>query len=204
VATHGVNDGLTEKKELDMANKLGHARTKKEREITRKFIEKHGMKFCTSCNSLKNVSYFKKRKKGIAGLSSACAACILKSDIKYKNSERGFLMEIWNSVKKRKNKNIECSINSFEEFRGLWEEQKEQRGWVCPYLGIKMTHERYKNTNGKKTGTNLSIDRIDTNKGYTPQNIIFCSWAANNMKNNITYEVAQSFVQIYLERYYHE
>ena len=30
----------------------------------------------------------------------------------------------------------------------------------------------------------LSVDRIDSSKGYTQDNIVLCTWIVNKMKNN--------------------
>jgi hypothetical protein len=41
--------------------------------------------------------------------------------------------------------------------------------------------------------TNISTDRILSTKGYSPQNLIFTTWAYNCAKCNITPEMAKSF-----------
>jgi hypothetical protein len=45
---------------------------------------------------------------------------------------------------------------------------------VCPVLGIPMLRP--------------SIDRVDSSRGYTPDNIEIISWEANRLKNNMTPE----------------
>ena len=54
---------------------------------------------------------------------------------------------------------------------------------TCPALGIPIRME-----NGRATDNSLSIDRIDSSKGYTVDNCIFVSWRANRLKNNATLE----------------
>jgi hypothetical protein len=50
---------------------------------------------------------------------------------------------------------------------------------LCPYLGVKME------VSEKRQGrSSPSLDRIDSTKGYTKENIRVISWLANTMKNN--------------------
>ena len=63
----------------------------------------------------------------------------------------------------------------------------------CPVLGVKL--ERAKDN----TDSSPSIDRIDSTKGYTPDNIAVISWRANMLKNNMTVEEARLLLA-YLER----
>ena len=46
----------------------------------------------------------------------------------------------------------------------------------------------------------LSIDRFDTNIGYTKDNIVFCRWDANDIKGSITIEMCKTIYRKYLER----
>lgn len=59
----------------------------------------------------------------------------------------------------------------------LWEKQKGK----CALSGINMTYEFYKG----RVNTNVSVDRIDSTKGYTKDNIQLVTMAANQMKNDL-------------------
>lgn len=61
---------------------------------------------------------------------------------------------------------------------------------ICPILGIRL------NMNSGKSGAYVnspSLDRIDNNKGYTPDNIQVISQQANAMKHHASIEQLQRF-----------
>lgn len=62
----------------------------------------------------------------------------------------------------------------------LWNKQEGK----CALTGLQMTYAFYKG----RVNTNVSIDRIDSSKGYTKDNIQLVCMAANQMKNDLTME----------------
>ena len=204
----GTRDGKTEKKELGMVKKGKLAgRSAKDKIVIIDFVKKHNAKFCTTWGGLKSLDKYSRRAKNFLGYSATCKDCQREADRKYQNTERGYMMLLWNSIKKRtKIKKLNSTITSFDQFFDLWQKQKSERGLICPYSGREMTLKKilrmHEKGNLGRIVTNVSVDRIDGDIGYQPNNIIFCSWYANNMKNNITFEVARNFVRVYIERYH--
>jgi hypothetical protein len=140
-----------------------------------------------------NVKYRKDNKEII----------LIKQTIYY-NTERGFMMKLWNSIKKSSKKHERTNeFKDFDEFHNHWLEQKARYGMKCPATGVEMTTTTGKNKPGehKKTMTNISPDRILSTGGYSPQNLIFTTWEYNNAKCNITPEMARVFLKIVKERY---
>ena len=122
----------------------------------------------------------------------------------YYSTERGFMNNLWNSIKtsSRKNKRIN-KFKDFDEFYNHWLEQKSRYGMKCPATGVEMTTIRGVNKPGeyKTVMTNISTDRILSTKGYSPENLIFTTWEYNNAKNNFSPKMAQAFLKIVKERY---
>jgi hypothetical protein len=59
----------------------------------------------------------------------------------------------------------------------------------CPITGVELEYSRHVNVGGKKNqprGNRASCDRIDNSKGYIEGNIRIISWAANQLKMNMT------------------
>ena len=52
---------------------------------------------------------------------------------------------------------------------------------VCPYLRIPIKFHTTGRGSGKACHDQKSLDRIDSSKGYTEENVVICSWMANNM-----------------------
>ena len=63
---------------------------------------------------------------------------------------------------------------------------------TCPVLGIPIRMEK-----GRPTDHSLSIDRIDSSRGYTPDNVVFVSWRVNRLKNDATLTEMRQMVEFY-------
>ena len=58
---------------------------------------------------------------------------------------------------------------------------------VCPILGLKLKRKGLDNNS-------MTVDRLDSNKGYTKDNVHVISWRANKLKNNGTLEEFERIV----------
>ena len=208
---HGIKDGLTERKGLDTMSL-------RKMYVNSLLLEKT----CRKCKKTfpRNKEYFYPRKEinGTRdGYEATCIACEnkrtfewkeknkdskRKADFIYKNSENGYFKEMWQGVKKSIHG---CEFKSYDEFYDCWVEQQKTYGRKCPYLNIEMTRKRgVQHFYGKKSKTcptNISKDRIDSTKPYSKKNLMFVSWKANAMKNNISPLVAKRFIGFYKERF---
>ena len=171
-------------------------------------------KQCTKCKKEYpcNRNYFYRAgPKNSSYYSSKCITCHrrnsakwgrnnyskkLMHDTKYKNTEKGYLVAIYNSLLNRIKEKEKSGFFSEErlmmyrsrvtkeEFFQLWENHKKEHGMKCLMTGVEMTHIRGKGAKNK-TPTNISVDRLDNEKGYTKQNIIFVTQEFNVRKNAI-------------------
>lgn len=53
----------------------------------------------------------------------------------------------------------------------------------CPYLGIELDYSC-----PKRSENSVSLDRLDSTKGYIVGNVVVCSWRGNRIKNDATIE----------------
>jgi hypothetical protein len=90
------------------------------------------------------------------------------------------------SLKERKN----CQI-SFEELEEVWNKQNG----ICPYSNIKLTLSTH-TTKDPIFYKRASLDRIDSSKPYTKDNVEFVSLAINYMKNKFSKQETFDFINI--------
>jgi len=63
---------------------------------------------------------------------------------------------------------------------------------TCPVLGIPLRFNR-----GKVKDDSYSVDRMDSSKGYTVDNIVIVSYRANKLKSDATLEELKSITAFY-------
>ena len=65
---------------------------------------------------------------------------------------------------------------SFEDFEGLYEQQAAKDAYTGKQMAFDFGQGR--------SGATMSLDRIDNEKGYTPDNVVFCRLDTNAKKND--------------------
>ena len=107
------------------------------------------------------------------------------------------------SKTKHDNKIYKCCF-SFEEFLKAWETHKiDHDGIFCAITGHPMTMIGLndKGRKYKRNWSNVSVDRIDSDKPYTIQNIIFVKWEVNRSKQDLPIKHMKKFISIYEDRF---
>ena len=125
------------------------------------------------------------------------------SDNKYFSTLTGFLKALYsaavrrcrNNVKKNR-KEIPFNLARDDFFAVFWKQVETLGGIYCAYTGTPMTHKR----GTGRVGTNISLDRIDNTKGYTKDNITFCTADFNDLKGSVTIDACQRILDVYKER----
>lgn len=157
-------------------------------------------KICSSCKSELSLDCFSLNSAAKDKLQYSCRDCqiarlrkrdksvIKQYSIKYRNQKRNDLrwrlMQLLNSSKARSIlKNREHTI-TLEDLLRIYPVDGN-----CPIFGFKLEW----NSAGFRE-TSPSIDRIDSSKGYTIDNVQIISWKANRIKNYATVEELEMIV----------
>ena len=123
-------------------------------------------KYCNFCKKTKPINNFHKNRFHTSGYFSRCNECNITYN-KHDTLKRRFYQ--WKSQAKRK-----CVLFN------ITVEYLQSLPLICHYTKRELTYEpKCKNT--------ISLDRIDSSKGYTKDNIVFCCSDINFMKNDLNY-----------------
>lgn len=147
-------------------------------------------KSCSRCKntlSLTNFCEIEKSKYSQKRYNSFCKACDNIRTCKYKNTKistiEGKATELLSNAKRRaKDKDLDLQID-IDYIVYLWNKQDKK----CYYTGEDMTlgsHQLKKDKN-RDNFKHVSLDRVDSNLGYTKDNTVLCCWGINNMKQQL-------------------
>ena len=97
-----------------------------------------------------------------------------------------------------------CYI-SWPELWKAWQLHKKKHGGMyCALTGEEMTHIGSNHPDHQKYSrnwNNISIDRLDSLKPYTLQNIIFTTWKVNRQKNDFPLQYMKKLLKLYNSRF---
>lgn len=145
-----------------------------------------GTKCCSGCKETLDVSKFNKDKSSNDGLQSSCKKCQLKRLYKKSSTFDGFMYKLFQDIKgntKKKAKDIDIQI-TIQDIKDIYTTQNGK----CAMTGMKMTYTVLhddKSDEHIKNKWNISIDRIDSDKGYTTDNIQLVCATINRMKMDL-------------------
>jgi len=180
-------------------------------------------KKCTKCGEVKPLTLFNKDKTKKGGYHSWCKKCLNNGKHEYRNTENGYLRERYGTMsgkelsKNRWGRKSKCFF-TFDEFLTAFEKHRSIYGmrsaWgpgpdrLEEHLPITMIQEgkgqlgkRGAIKGSKRTLSNLSVDRLDTNLDYTLQNIIFIRYDENRRKNNSSYSDCKIQIKLHEQRF---
>lgn len=173
---------------------------RRRRTIYQQYNEK-GELFCYKCKKYKSEDQFDSmpNKWFRNNKDYRCKQCKKEQTEKRRLCNRGkqdldrLLLERFHAAKERAaKKNLEFNITT-EYLKYLWFKQCGK----CALSGIDMTYIFF---NGR-TPTNVSIDRILPEKGYTMDNIQLVCMACNQMKNDLIEEQLYEFCKKIVNKY---
>jgi len=136
-----------------------------------------GTKTCFCCKTSKPYSLFFKHSQTPDGYHSWCKNCCtagnIRSRAKQNSTIEGRAKIFLQNAKKSAVKRQQEFALTVDDIAKCWQQQDQ----ICAYSGRKMTLEAgHLNT--------VSIERIDSSVGYTPENTILVCQAINRMKSD--------------------
>ena len=138
------------------------------------------MKTCFCCKTDKPHSLFFKHHLTIDGYHSWCKSCCTegnkRSKAKLNSTIEGRASVFLQNAKKAATKRQQEFALAISDIVDCWNSQSG----ICAYSGRIMTLE----AGNLHT---VSIERIDSNKGYVPENTILVCQAINRMKSNFEF-----------------
>jgi hypothetical protein len=153
------------------------------------------MRTCKVCGVSKSMDSFRScgKYKGVLHYLLTCKSCCSElSKLKY-YSISGKAVELLQSAKRKnkKGRDFNIDLDFITERLG--------RG-VCEVTGIPFSYERKKG--GRTNKYAASLDRMDSNVGYTKDNVRVVVWWYNLMKNDETDEYTLAFCQAVVKNLY--
>jgi hypothetical protein len=184
------------------------------------------IQICIKCNIEKPFTEFYKAKRNKSGVQGICKKCFLLTNqknrlenqenyveiaYKYANSEHGFLSNRISCIFSKKNiERAGIPTANKKEIQKSFYEYVEKHGRNCFYCKEPWTYiakkvepgvGRYKLKMTKRINIkNLSFDRLDNDKPYSVDNIIFCCKDCNLRKNQISIKMIKLLYEIITER----
>ena len=171
---------------------------------------------CTSCGVLKteeNTYTNGLLKSGLPKLMSKCKSCYISERVAYQKENKEernararskyvskrktpkrakWALSLASGIRKRCNrpKSSERVIEYDKDITSLYlMELFDKQGGKCYYTGMPMNFPNVRLTKP-------SVDRIDSTKGYTKDNIVLCCMGINFLKNNESIEDFQKFMSL--------
>lgn len=164
------------------------------------FRDNEGLKekWCFKCKNWLELAFFQKAKHVHGGYSKACRGCrqsyMNRAEKTRKVKNRQFydqtgnlpnikFHQILNTAKNRASKNNLSFNLDLDHLKLLWLTQKG----LCYYSSFPMKWAKQ-----KVSFHSPSLDKLDPNKGYVKGNVVFCLFAVNSFKQELT---ATDFLQ---------
>ena len=151
-------------------------------------------------------------KKRKAMYRAENAEKIALAENKYMNTERGYVNEVIGGIFQRaKRKTTRKKWLPDMSKQDVYDELMlyvQDHGRTCEYCKEQWTYVRRLGVRGKghrgvkRAGieTNFSIDRLDTTKTYSRDNIVFCCVGCNNRKNAVRISDLTNILEVWNKR----
>ena len=175
---------------------------KKKMTLENYYLSKNGQYnfCCIPCDLKRKAVYRVENKEKIA-----------LAENKYMNTERGYVNEVIGGIFQRaKRKSIRKKWVPDMSKQDIYDELMlyvQDHGRTCEYCQKPWTYVRRLGTRGeghkrRRSGieTNFSIDRLDTTKTYSRDNLVFCCVGCNNRKNQVRISDIMNILEVWNKR----
>ena len=146
-------------------------------------------KQCSQCKKCKPVNQFRLRKKSNGQFrDSICNNCSISNLEVYRKTPKGYVRKLLPRIRHRANK----KHIKFDLDQNWILDRLEIINWKCEITGIPFDLSHNENSDNVRGGYDcpfsLSIDRIDSSKGYTKANVQFVinwvNWSKSNLSSD--------------------
>ena len=155
---------------------------------------------CKPCDRKRKAVYRAENKEKIA-----------LAENKYINTEKGYVNEviggIFQRAKRESTRKKWVPDMTKQEIYAELMLYVQDHGRTCEYCKKQWTYVRRLGTRGegqksRRSGieTNFSIDRLDTTKTYSRDNLVFCCVGCNNRKNQVRISDIMNILKVWKER----
>jgi len=139
---------------------------------------------CMDCLKIEKREYHREWRKKNPGRSSA-ASLRCKNNLRLIDPIRSVAASVYSDSRKRAIKNSMQFDLTPKFVLDLMRQAK-----TCPYFGEPLTFQQ-----GEKANMLASLDRIDSGKGYTTDNVMVISYLANLMKSHSSQDQLLQFAR---------
>lgn len=175
---------------------------------------------CSKCEEEKKLTeeFWYRNRKSKSGFKNICKKCSAIDKKEYGKSEAGqkSLKKRIQKVKQKKSLSIryqllnvvfgKCQTRAkknnleFTITKNFISQMLDDQGFCCAKSG-KVFKPIIKNEKYNKNPDGISIDRIDSTKGYIPDNVRLVTWFINESKNEYSDELFDSYIS---DIFYHQ
>lgn len=175
-------------------NTIGHKFDSERRSEYRYVLHPQGLRRCRKCGSVKSLNEFP--SKGHNRLNANCKTCENERLAGFRERQKRepilYCRVLLPSLRNRaKELSVPFSLTAEELFE-LW---KQQQG-KCFYTGLDMNLLAFNPDRTSPHTTFPSVDRLVPEDGYVVSNVVWCLWAVNRMKSNLTKVEFVEFCQL--------
>jgi|GEM_PF-887726 len=165
------------------------AKAKKMKEID---SELDGARICRECGFIKPLEEYYGKGKDV---DTYCKECRLEYDKRRLGKSPSHRLMSLLGASRTRARNAGMDFDLTKEFLvRLWYRQKG----LCHYTSRKMTFD------GRRKPEAVSIDRVDSRKGYTKDNVVLCCRVVNEMKSNMSVddllEMCSTILEVHNQR----